>query len=156
MNETMIANAKAIQEGVLAIVHHFGLEKDETLDIFSSAYRASMKESGEGIDGPRIITGRASSRRVFIGTHEDEDAAEIRPAESLKLRNHSPDGFSWGYTGSGPSQLALAILLEVAGRAIAEHHYQEFKREIISGLPTDKDFVLEVDKIREWIKSKRP
>ena len=26
------------------------------------------------------------------------------------LRNHSPTGFAWGYGGSGPSQLALAIL----------------------------------------------
>jgi hypothetical protein len=26
------------------------------------------------------------------------------------LFNHSPDGFEWGYSGSGPAQLALAIL----------------------------------------------
>ena len=26
--------------------------------------------------------------------------------------NHSPDGFEWGYTGSGPAQLALAILCD--------------------------------------------
>lgn len=25
------------------------------------------------------------------------------------LYSHSPDGFEWGYSGSGPSQLALAI-----------------------------------------------
>lgn len=30
---------------------------------------------------------------------------------SLKVFNHSPSGFSWGYGGSGPAQLALAILL---------------------------------------------
>lgn len=28
----------------------------------------------------------------------------------LELRNHSPTGFDWGYCGSGPAQLALAIL----------------------------------------------
>jgi hypothetical protein len=28
------------------------------------------------------------------------------------LVNHSPTGFSWGYAGSGPAQLALAILAD--------------------------------------------
>jgi len=28
------------------------------------------------------------------------------------LMNHSPDGFNWGYGGSGPAQLALAILAD--------------------------------------------
>lgn len=31
---------------------------------------------------------------------------------SLRLRNHSPTGFEWGYLGSGPSQLALALVLD--------------------------------------------
>lgn len=34
----------------------------------------------------------------------------------LDLRNHSPTGFEWGYSGSGPAQLALAILA---------HHFRE-------------------------------
>lgn len=34
-----------------------------------------------------------------------------RPLElRLDLCNHSPTGFEWGYGGSGPAQLALAIL----------------------------------------------
>ena len=41
----------------------------------------------------------------------DDSSLPLNVEESLKLRNHSPDGFSWGYNGSGPSQLALAILL---------------------------------------------
>ena len=36
--------------------------------------------------------------------------------ESLKISKLSPTGFSWGYLGSGPSQLALAVCVE---------HYQE-------------------------------
>src|SRR5205823_6333568 len=27
------------------------------------------------------------------------------------LRNHSPTGFEWGYAGSGPAQLSLALLI---------------------------------------------
>ena len=32
-----------------------------------------------------------------------------------ELENFSPDGFSWGYSGSGPAQLAIAMLMEVLG-----------------------------------------
>jgi hypothetical protein len=56
------------------------------------------------------------------------DGRELTPARSLKLRNHSPDGFAWGYAGSGPAQLALAILLEAGCTdEQALRHYQEFK-----------------------------
>jgi Family of unknown function (DUF6166) len=36
----------------------------------------------------------------------------IRLRDSLKLWNHSPSGFNWGYGGSGPAQTALALLLD--------------------------------------------
>lgn len=50
----------------------------------------------------------------------------------LDLYNHSPDGFQWGYCGSGPSQLALAILADCLGDGEALHHYQEFKQDVVS------------------------
>lgn len=47
---------------------------------------------------------------------------------SLDVCNHSPTGFAWGYGGSGPAQLALAILL-YAGvpKERAVGLYQQFK-----------------------------
>jgi hypothetical protein len=63
---------------------------------------------------------------------------------SLKVVNHSPTGFCWGYGGSGPAQLALAILLDHfngdRGRALAL--YQDFKFKVIARLPQDDNFVL--------------
>jgi len=57
--------------------------------------------------------------RVFV--EESEGAirkdTELDPRPSLQLRKHSPDGFEWSYGGSGPAQLALAILLHAA------HHF---------------------------------
>jgi hypothetical protein len=51
------------------------------------------------------------------------------------LRNHSPDGFSWGYNGSGPAQFALAILYQETGdKNFALKHYQNFKQSFIAGL----------------------
>jgi hypothetical protein len=40
-----------------------------------------------------------------------------------------------GYGGSGPAQLALALLLDYTGdEAFALDHYQEFKTEVVSQL----------------------
>lgn len=55
------------------------------------------------------------------------------PHLSLDVRNHSPDGFNWGYEGSGPAQLALALLLDAScARTLSERYYQLFKRKVVS------------------------
>lgn len=75
----------------------------------------------------------------------------------LDMVNHSPTGFCWGYLGSGPAQLAFAMLYkwlclrgkiypEVFARAL----YQQFKRDVIAILPMDKDFVLRDADIDKW------
>lgn len=53
----------------------------------------------------------------------------------LDLRNHSPTGFKWGYGGSGPAQLALAILADCFGDEVAEKEYQRFKSQVVGRLP---------------------
>jgi hypothetical protein len=59
---------------------------------------------------------------------------EITPEASLKVRNHSPDGFEFGYGGSGPAQLALAILLDFIGKPPSTGCYQAFKFSYISSI----------------------
>ena len=54
------------------------------------------------------------------------------------LRNHSPDGFNWSYGGSGPAQLALAILAREVDDGFALEHYQEFKWAVISLIHSDE------------------
>ena len=52
------------------------------------------------------------------------------------LWNHSPSGFEWGYGGSGPAQLALAL---VANHLSNDHEalacYQSFKFVVVATLP---------------------
>lgn len=49
------------------------------------------------------------------------------------LCNHSPDGFEWGYEGSGPAQLALAILShELQDDSKAASLYEEFKHKTVA------------------------
>ncbi|GAI96461.1 unnamed protein product, partial [marine sediment metagenome] len=43
------------------------------------------------------------------------DDAILSPVPSQRLVNHSPDGFQWGYSGDGPKQLSLALLLDATG-----------------------------------------
>ncbi len=59
----------------------------------------------------------------------------LSPKKSQKIRNHSPDGFNWGYGGSGPAQFALAILFELLPKEEAVNNYQRFKWKVIAGLP---------------------
>lgn len=66
------------------------------------------------------------------------------------LRNHSPDGFSWGYEGSGPAQLALSLLshfLEDDEKAL--QIYQDFKREVIARFPQGIEWTLTGQQIAE-------
>jgi len=89
------------------------------------------------------ITGIWSTRRVEI------DGKELRPGRSQKVWNHSPDGFNWGYGGSGPAQLALGILLSQVDEETALSYHQAFKWDVIARLPQD-DFRLEIS-IYDWL-----
>lgn len=82
------------------------------------------------------------------------DGDRLDPGASQRVFNHSPDGFAWGYGGSGPAQLALAILMRVTGDdklSVALH--QEFKREFLMGLPQG-DARVEID-VAEWVEKAR-
>jgi hypothetical protein len=85
------------------------------------------------------LKGKASTRQLWI------NGKELKPYKSQKLRNHSPDGFNWGYGGSGPAQAALAICLELFGQRKALEIYQAFKWEYIADLPFGKDFEKELN-----------
>lgn len=97
---------------------------------------------------PQLIKGTFATRTVFIGSRE------LDPAASLELVNHSPTGFNWGYGGSGPAQLALALLLEYAGKDFALANYGDFKWDVIAALPSG-DFTMSSRKVVEWILSRK-
>jgi transcriptional regulator with XRE-family HTH domain len=84
-----------------------------------------------------ILRGEYACRRVWL------DGQEITPAKSLAVFSHSPSGFAWGYGGSGPAQLALAVLLELVDKKTALRWHQEFKDSFISVLP-EEDFEMPI------------
>lgn len=69
----------------------------------------------------------------------------LRPR--LDLFNHSPTGFEWGYGGSGPAQLALALLADALHNdreAVTLH--QAYKFRVVASLPRH-GFTLTADEI---------
>ena len=88
-------------------------------------------------------------RRTWCGVEITVNGSPLNPR--LDLRNHSPTGFEWGYCGSGPAQLALAILADHLGDdEQALNLYQRFKWHVIAELPR-KCWTLNSRQIQEAI-----
>lgn len=79
------------------------------------------------------------------------DGDPLSPSASQKVYNHSPDGFSCGYHGSGPAQLALAICLLKLGEVAALSCYQDFKSDIVATWPQVGPHEVEVD-FDDWFR----
>lgn len=81
----------------------------------------------------------------------DGQVLPMPPLDRTEAR-HSPDGFQWGYGGSGPAELARAILVALyPGEPIVRHPrcYQAFKFDVIARLRADA-FVLTSDDVAAW------
>jgi len=94
----------------------------------------------------KTYSGHRAADGSAIVTREDSTELPLR----LDLYNHSPTGFEWGYGGSGPAQLALAILadcLEDDERALDLH--QEFKSYAIARLPDQLSWSINEDYVRK-------
>jgi hypothetical protein len=104
--------------------------------------RFPIRQPGDGVDlgrnpGPLFSIG-------YVGIRDDDGSIWVGwysygrwhtlPLR-LSVRNHSPTGFNWGYGGSGPAQLALALLCHATRNpALALQLYQQFKRAVVARL----------------------
>jgi hypothetical protein len=88
----------------------------------------------------------ASTEHVYHGRRdptapvgaEVEVTVDQKPPDCrYDLLSASPSGFECGYGGSGPAQLAIAMLAYAYDDEFATTHYQQFKREVVSELPED-------------------
>jgi len=73
----------------------------------------------------------------------------------LDLRYHSPDGFEWGYGGSGPARFVFAILADAIGDREAQRLYQDFKWGVIAKLDQEKPWEITREQIMDWIGRQR-
>lgn len=104
---------------------------------------------------------KAKRRNHYIGCrfptgtlYVEVNGKELRPDASQRVWNHSPDGFEWGYCGSGPAQLALALLLhEYGDRWLALDLYQEFKADVVAKWSQARGtaWILTSDQLDAWV-----
>lgn len=99
--------------------------------------------------------------KVYVGTRNARDEVRVLVVQGvggskplpmhLDLFAHSPSGFEWGFAGSGPAQLALAILMDVFDdRATATEWHQRFKFDRIATLPAREGWSISEGEVREW------
>lgn len=85
----------------------------------------------------KIYQGKRTKSGTIVTVTSGTISFQLDPR--LDLRNHSPTGFEWGYGGSGPAQLALAILADHFGNDdLAQKLYQDFKFRAIGRLGGDE------------------
>ena len=87
---------------------------------------------------------------VYVREH-----GSVRPLRHVVY--HSPSGIEWGYTGSGPADLALSLLadaLELDDEAALEGEpylaHAAFKRQIVSQL-RHHGWTLHRDEVLGWL-----
>ena len=93
--------------------------------------------------------------RVFPGykaaVYVDNVPLDLGP--SREIHDYSPDP-EFGYFGSGPSQLSLAILYDVTGDKDTSLLYcQDFKHDYIGQFEQD-GFILLESQVQQWISEK--
>jgi len=94
-----------------------------------------------------IILSRMTDGSPSVLLLFDEGSAPLK-----HYNRHSPDGFEWGYGGSGPADLAFSVLVHFYNEEIAEKYYHDFKRDIIASVPKSvKRFEIEIDLVKNWL-----
>ena len=118
--------------------------------------------SGQGLKPPKLgertyrgLRTSSGENTVWIETVICRDGPPERSelALGLEVRSHSPTGFAWGYGGSGPAQLALALLMDALGdQGMALTYYQEFKRDHVARW--DGNWSIKAEEIQFYVLSK--
>ena len=94
------------------------------------------KRTGEGVGRQSIVV------------HDNGDEYPLKHME-----RHSPDGFNWGYGGSGPADTALSILTDCLGMEQANQLYQLFKWEIVAAW--GEEWSITDGEVKGWARSNR-
>jgi len=110
-------------------------------------FEAEMQDKTEGHD-MRIVAYNGGD--IFCRREGDTKVTNVPWRKVL----HSPDGYEWGYAGSGPADFALNILLMFLPEDRAMRLHQQFKFDFISPMHQLGGFIKRTD-IEAWIEAHR-
>lgn len=85
--------------------------------------------------GKSYVGRRSKNDRYAVKVVDGDRVRTLPLCRNLVAHSH---GFAWGYSGSGPAQLALAILVDyLQDPEKAVRYHQKFKFMVIAGLPSE-------------------
>jgi hypothetical protein len=121
------------------------LARDFEQGRFAAAFPPMKTSTGYRLPGEQGTPGAA-----LVTVHQE--GRPPRPLDPrLDLRRHA-DALNWGYGGSGPAQLALALAADVTGDdELAQGAYQKLKFRLVGRLPSD-GWALTEQQFREAIR----
>ena len=99
----------------------------------------------------KVFKGRKTETNRIVEVEQNGNVSLLPLGPSLQIANHSPDGFNWGYDGSGTTQLALGILYEVTGDAeLARNYYPFFTSDHVSRW--GEVWEMSESEVRRWLR----
>ena len=57
----------------------------------------------------RVFRGKKTENDRIVEIEQDGNVSRLPLEPSLEIADHSPDGFNWGYNGSGSANAKLAF-----------------------------------------------
>lgn len=95
-------------------------------------------------------------RGLLVGTckvyAEDEHGRRRRLRHRTSVHSHSPTGFEWGYGGSGPAELARALVKDATGADPEPRLYHAFKWQFVAVFNHD-GWTLDAAVVRAFVQS---
>ena len=141
------------------ITFRLGDEDQLNLDTIVNEMQKSTSVDLTASDVLRMLIREEVRRRQTYGPHLLRDVICTRTDDGWAVVTgvthdwvvHSPDGFEWGYSGNGPLELALNILLYATGnRDFAGKHCLRFRDEVVGRIPLSGG-VLRAREVLEWV-----
>jgi hypothetical protein len=95
---------------------------------------------------------RGIRQGMIAQVYVDNDVLSLAKANHLRFSDATPE---WGYSGDGPSQLSLAILLDATEDQVnALKYMHEFKAEFIAVAEYSVGFTILQSQIQQWLSTK--
>lgn len=79
---------------------------------------------------------------------------ELELPSRSEIYSASKDGFDWGYVGSGPMQLAFAMLYQLSDENFSKKHASEFANDVVKKL-NSRDWLLSASDVVAWIEKRQ-
>jgi hypothetical protein len=120
------------------------------------------QEVGQLQDSERLPMAGGAPQKIYQGYSEDDGSAigpsavfvQTEDGQLSRLKHeqrHSPDGLSWGYSGSGPADLARSLLADHLGFIPEPAIYQAFKRQHVARWDQGKPWQITTEEIETFL-----